>query len=169
MEIKNITAPFTDEVLSSLKVGDIVNISGTIFAGRDAVLPKIVKMIEDGTLEENGIDLNGGVIFHTAVSPAGVGPTSSNKLEIEGTMPQLTAAGIRMHLGKGQLKDETIQMFDEYNAVYAVIAPVTALLNSKVLEKECVAHPELGMEAFYRLKIDGFPAIIAAAHGERLT
>lgn len=166
MEIRTITAPFTEEVLSSLKVGDIVNVSGTIFAGRDAVLPKIVKLMEDGKLAENGIDLQGGVIFHTAVSPAGVGPTSSNKAEIEGTMPQLTAGGIRMHLGKGELKKETIQMFNEYNAVYAVIAPVTALLNSKVLSKKCLAYPELGMEAFYELKVNEFPCIIAAAHGE---
>lgn len=168
MEIRTITAPFTDEVLNSLKVGDIVNVSGTIFAGRDAVLPKIVDMLNEGKLEENGIDLQGGVIFHTAVSPAGVGPTSSNKLEIEGTMPELTAGGIRMHLGKGELKKETIEMFNKYNAVYAVIAPVTALLNSKVLEKKCLAHPELGMEAFYELKVDKFPCIIAAAHGESM-
>ncbi len=169
MEIKSITAPFTDEVLSSLKVGDLVSISGTIFAGRDAVLPNIVKLLEAGKLPEKGIDLQGGVIFHTAVSRAGVGPTSSNKAELEGTMPQLTAGGIRMFLGKGELKDETIRMFDEYNAVYAVIAPVTALLNSKVLSQKCLAYPELGMEAFYELKVDGFPAIIAAAHGERLS
>jgi len=168
MEIKSITAPFSDEVLSSLKVGDLVSISGTIFAGRDAVLPSIVKLLEAGELPET-IDLKGGVIFHTAVSRAGVGPTSSNKAELEGTMPQLTAGGIRMFLGKGELKDETIRMFDEYNAVYAVIAPVTALLNSKVLSQKCLAYPELGMEAFYELKVDGFPAIIAAAHGERLS
>ena len=37
MEIKTITAPFTDEVLSQLKVGDIVNVSGIIYVGRDAV------------------------------------------------------------------------------------------------------------------------------------
>ena len=168
MEIKAITAPFSDEVLSSLKVGDLVSISGTIFAGRDAVLPSIVKLLEAGELPET-IDLKGGVIFHTAVSRAGVGPTSSNKAELEGTIPQLTAGGIRMFLGKGELKDETIRMFDEYNAVYAVIAPVTALLNSKVLSQKCLAYPELGMEAFYELKVDGFPAIIAAAHGERLS
>ena len=168
MEFRTITAPFTDEVLKSLKVGEIVNVSGKIYAARDAVLPKMVKMIEDGTLAENGIDLQGGVIFHTAVSPAGVGPTSSNKLEIEGTMPQLTAAGIRMHLGKGALKPETIAMFNQYNAVYAVIAPVTALLNSKVTAKRCVAHPELGMEAFYELQVEEFPCIIAAAHGESM-
>ena len=168
MEFRNTTAPFTDEVLKSLKVGDIVNVSGTIFAGRDAVLPKIVKLIEDNKLEEKGIDLQGGVIFHTAVSPAGVGPTSSNKLEIEGTMPQLTKAGIRMHLGKGELKKETVEMFKEYGAVFAVIAPVTALLNSKVLEKKCLAFPELGMEAFYELKVDQFPCIIVAAQGHSI-
>ena len=168
MEFRTITAPFTDEVLKSLKVGEIVNVSGKIYAARDAVLPKMVKMIEDGTLAENGIDLQGGVIFHTAVSPAGVGPTSSNKLEIEGTMPEMTKAGIRMHLGKGELKKETIEMFKEYGAVYAVIAPVTALLNSKVISQKCVAHPELGMEACYELIVDKFPCIIAAAHGESM-
>ena len=168
MEFRTITAPFTEEVLASLKVGDIVNVSGKIFAGRDAVLPKIVDMLHEGTLAENGIDLQGGVIFHTAVSPAGVGPTSSNKLEIEGTMPELTAAGIRMHLGKGALKKETVEMFAKYNAVFAVIAPVTALLNSKVKSKKCLAHPELGMEAFYELEVEEFPCIIAAAHGESM-
>ena len=168
MEFRTITAPFTDEVLKSLKVGEIVNVSGKIYAARDAVLPKMVKMIEDGTLAENGIDLQGGVIFHTAVSPAGVGPPSSTKLEIEGTMPQMTKAGIRMHLGKGELKKETIEMFKEYGAVYAVIAPVTALLGSKVISQKCVAHPELGMEACYELIVDKFPCIIAAAHGESM-
>ena len=168
MEFRTITAPFTEEVLASLKVGDIVNVSGKIFAGRDAVLPKIVDMLHEGKLAENGIDLQGGVIFHTAVSPAGVGPTSSNKLEIEGTMPELTEAGIRMHLGKGALKKETVEMFAKHNAVFAVIAPVTALLNSKVKSKKCLAHPELGMEAFYELEVDGFPCIIAAAHGESM-
>ena len=168
METRTITAPFTDEVLSSLKVGDIVNVSGIIYAGRDAVLPKIVDMIEKDTLKDTDINLEGSVIFHTAVSPAGVGPTSSNKLEIEGTMPELTKAGIRMHLGKGALKKETVEMFNEYNAVYAVIAPVTALLNSKVKAKRCVAHPELGMEAFYELQVEEFPCIIAAAHGESM-
>ena len=168
MEFRTITAPFTEEVLKSLKVGEIVNVSGKIYAARDAVLPKIVKMIESGEIANSEIDLQGGVIFHTAVSPAGVGPTSSNKLEIEGTMPQMTKAGIRMHLGKGALKPETVAMFKEYNAVFAVMAPVTALLESKVKARRCLAHPELGMEAFYELQVEEFPCIIAAAQGESM-
>ena len=78
-----LTTPLNEEAINQLKVGDVVSISGDIYCGRDAVLPRICKELEAGTWEKRGIDLRGGVIFHTAVSPAGVGPTSSNKLEIE--------------------------------------------------------------------------------------
>jgi fumarate hydratase subunit beta len=56
-------------------------------------------------------------------------------------------------------------MLAELNAVYAVIPPVTALLESKTSERVCVAHNELGMEAFYRVKVEDYPVIIAAAKG----
>jgi fumarate hydratase subunit beta len=115
------------------------------------------------------VDLNGSVIFHTAVSPAGVGPTSSNKLEIEASMVPLSEyAGVKMHLGKGKIKDETVRALLDHNAVYAVIPPVTALLESKTTERVCVAHPELGMEALYRVKVKEYPVIIAAAKGRSI-
>lgn len=160
--------PIAEEVIKQLKVGDMVYISGNIFCGRDAVLPKVVKMIENGTLSELGIDLQGSVIFHTAVSPAGVGPTSSNKLEIEASMDVLSQAGVKLHLGKGEIHAETIHILDERNSVYAVMPPVTALLESKTLEKKLVVFPELGMEALYQLKVENYPAIIGAAHGRSI-
>ena len=162
-----LTTPFREEEIVKLKVGDVVSITGNIFCGRDAVLPRICKQLETGTWKKRGIDLQGGVIFHTAVSPAGVGPTSSNKLEIEGSFEVLSKlGGIKMHLGKGAVKPETVKMLVENNAVYAIIPPVTALLESKTMERECVAWPELGMEALYRIKVKNYQAIIAAAKGE---
>lgn len=158
--------PFSEETISQLKEGEVVSISGYIFCGRDAVLPRICKELEDGTWVERGIDLQGGVIFHTAVSPAGVGPTSSNKLEIEGSFEILSKiGGIKMHLGKGAIKPETVKMLAKNNAVFAIIPPVTALLESQTLERECVAWPELGMEALYRIRVENYEAIIASAHG----
>ena len=103
-----LTTPISEEAAAELKVGDTVEISGYILCGRDAVLPKVQKMIEAGTIEDLGVDLHGQVIFHTAVSPAGVGPTSSNKLEIESSIAPLSKAGIKLHLGKGKLHQETI-------------------------------------------------------------
>lgn len=164
-----IETPFSEEVISQLKVGDVVSISGYIFCGRDAVLPRICKELEAGEWDQRGIDLRGGVIFHTAVSPAGVGPTSSNKLEIESSFEPLSRmSGIKMHLGKGAIKPETVKALAENNAVFAIIPPVTALLGSQTSDIQCVCFPELGMEAFYRIKVDHYQAIIAAAKGRSI-
>ena len=163
-----ITTPVPEDIIKRLRVGDIISISGYIYTGRDAVLPKIVRAAAEGTLPELGIDLQGSVIFHTAVSPAGVGPTSSNKLEIESSFAPLSKAGVKIHLGKGAISPATVQALKENNAVFAVIPPVTALLESQTMEREVVAFPELGMEAFHRIRVENYQAIIAAAHGESI-
>ncbi len=163
-----LTTPISEEAAAALQVGDTVEISGYILCGRDAVLPKLLKMIEDGTAGELGVELRGQVIFHTAVSPAGVGPTSSNKLEIESSIEPLSAAGVKMHLGKGELHPETVAALEKHNAVYAVIPPVTALLGAKTSEQRVIAFPELGMEALHLIKVDRYPAIIGAAHGRSI-
>lgn len=166
--MKRLETPFSEDAIADLNVGDVVSISGFIFCGRDAVLPRICKEIETGEWDKRGIDLQGGVIFHTAVSPAGVGPTSSNKLEIESSFETLSMARVKMHLGKGAIKPETVELLKENNAVFAIIPPVTALLESQTIERECVAWPELGMEALYRIKVENYQAIIAAAKGDSI-
>ncbi len=163
-----LTTPLSEEVIASLNVGDMVYISGEILCGRDAVLPKVVDMLEKGTASQLEVNLQGGVMFHTAVSPAGVGPTSSNKLEIENSIAPLSAGGIKLHLGKGALRPETVEALNKHNSVYAVIPPVTALLGQQTLSQRVVAFPELGMEALHMLKAERFPAIIAAAKGRSI-
>ena len=165
---KQITTPISEETAAGLMVGDEIELSGVILCGRDAVLPKVLRLIEEGRVQELGVDLHGQVIFHTAVSPAGVGPTSSNKLEIESSIAPLSAAGVKLHLGKGKLKQETVDALEANNAVYAVIPPVTALLEARPLEKKVLAFPELGMEALHLIRVDRYPAIIGAAHGRSI-
>ena len=162
----DITMPITEEDVAKLHVGDTVTITGNILCGRDAVLPKVIKLIDEGKAEDLG--LKGNLIFHTAVSPAGVGPTSSNKLEIESSIEPLSRYGVKMHLGKGAISKETVKALAEQNAVFAIIPPVTALLGSQTVEQEVVAFPELGMEAFNRLKVVKYQAIIAAAKGKSI-
>lgn len=160
--------PLTKEDIAGLRVGDRVMLYGPVFCGRDAVLPRIVRMAEENRLSENEIRLEGGAVFHTAVSPAGVGPTSSNKLEIESSIAPLSEYGIRIHIGKGQISAETVCALREHDSVYAVIPPVTALLGSKTENIRCIAYPELGMEALYMIEAIGYPLIIAAANGESI-
>ena len=163
-----ITTPISLDVTRQLRVGDVVSISGWIYCGRDAVLPKLVELAQRGELAAHSIHLEGSVIFHTAVSPAGVGPTSSNKLEIESSIPALSEAGVRIHLGKGAISEATVLSLKENGSVFAIIPPVTALLGTKTYEQELVAFPELGMEALYRVRVEDYQAIIASANGESI-
>lgn len=163
--IFDLKTPFSEDAIGQLKVGDVVNISGYIYTGRDAVLPKIIRLAEENRLDDYGINLRGAVIFHTAVSPAGVGPTSSNKVEIESSFEPLSRYGVKMHLGKGAISKGTVKVLAEQNAVFAIIPPVTALLGSQTVEQKIIAFPELGMEAFNQLRVVNYQAIIAAAKG----
>lgn len=160
---KALHTPFEKIALDGLQVGDAVLLSGLLFTGRDAVLPRLVQSLEDGTYD--GPRLEGGALFHTAVSSAGVGPTSSNKLEIESSILPLSSHGLLLHIGKGALKRETVIGLAEYGAIYAVTPPVTALFNGSIVSKTVVYGSDLGMEAMNLLSVHDFPLIVAAAKG----
>lgn len=159
--------PLSKKDIANLRPGDMVVISGAIYAGRDAVLPKIVSAARAGQPHDD-VPLDGSVVFHTAVSPAGVGPTSSNKVEIEESIVPLSKLGVRLHLGKGRIGKGTIDAMCREGSAFAVIPPVTALLEKRTTARELKAFPELGMEAFYRLEVDGYPCVIAAANGKSI-
>ncbi|GAB6146671.1 fumarate hydratase C-terminal domain-containing protein [Desulfocicer niacini] len=156
------------DVIKTLDIGMKFEIHGKVLCGRDAVLPKLVRAImnKDPLMDE--IDLNGAVIFHTAVSSAGIGPTTSNKAEIEESIPELARAGVKIHLGKGSLSLPTIQALKEANSVFAVTPPVTALFSHRITSKRVIAFPEEGMEALYEIEVKGLPGIIAAAQGRNI-
>ena len=154
----NLTTPISDGDLSKLKVGDKITISGTIYTGRDAALPKLVNLIKQN---EVPFDLNGAVIMHTAFSDAGIAPTTSSKVEIESSIRPLSESGVKIHIGKGSLSDESVDALYRNNSIFVITPPVAALLTSRVLEKECVLFENEGMEAMYRLKVKNIPGIVA--------
>jgi fumarate hydratase subunit beta len=161
-----IKTPLDDRTIRSLKAGDPIEIDGKIYCGRDAVLPQLVRLVENRELDQIKVNLQGSVIFHTAVSPAGIGPTTSNKVEIEGSIPVLSKAGVRIHLGKGSLGPETVAELDRNHSIFAITPPVTALFSDKILSQRVVAFKREGMEALYEVEVKGFPAIVAIAHGK---
>ena len=168
MQVVHLKTPINDDVIKNLAVGDQIEISGRILCGRDAVLPKIVGLIQTGTLNTIDVSLNGAVIFHTAVSPAGIGPTTSNKVEIESSIPLLSKAGVKLHLGKGAVGADTVLALQEYHSAFAVTLPTSALFTDKMISKRVAAFPEEGMEALYEIKVKGFPAIIASVNGKTI-
>lgn len=163
--MKHLTTPITDEDLEGLNVGDQITVSGTIYTGRDAALPQLVGLIEN---DEVPIDLNGSVIMHTAFSDAGIAPTTSSKVEIESSIPILSENGVKIHIGKGMLSDETVLKLNENNSIFVITPPVAALLTNKVLEKKCVLFENEGMEAMFELKVENIPGIVAIHKGKKI-
>jgi fumarate hydratase subunit beta len=166
--IIKIRSPIAEQEIQRLKIGDKVEVSGVIYCGRDAVLPKIVRLIERNALDSINVNLRGAVIFHTAVSIAGIGPTTSNKVEIEGSISALSKAGVKIHLGKGSLSPDTAEVLKQYNSVFAITPPVSALFSYKIISQRLAAFKEEGMEAFYELEVKEIPAIIAIARGHTI-
>lgn len=163
---KEVVLPVSD--LSGLCIGDRVVVRGRVLCGRDAVLPKVCQMIAEGRAGDLGVSLKGAAVLHTAVSCAGIGPTSSNKVEIEESFGPLCAAGVKVFLGKGEISPETVALLGDRGAVFAVVPPVTALLSRGMRSKRCIAFPDLGMEALWEVELDACPAIVAAAGGKSL-
>ena len=165
INMKSLTTPISEEDISHLKVGDQITISGTIYTGRDAALPQLVDLISK---DEVPFDLKGSVIMHTAFSDAGIAPTTSSKVEIESSIEPLSEAGVKIHIGKGMLSDETAEALARNNSIFVITPPVAALLTSKVCEKRCALFENEGMEAMFELKVNDIPGIVAIHKGEKL-
>lgn len=163
--MKKITTPISDDEIASLKVGDQILISGTMYTGRDAILPKLAELANE---KKSPVDLKGMAIMHTAVSDAGIAPTTSNKEEIESTIPDLSKNGVKIHIGKGKLSKKTADSLNKNHSIFVVTPPVAALLTDKVLEKKCVAFENEGIEAMFQLKVENIPGIVAIANGKSI-
>jgi len=161
----NLTTPISDDDLNKLQIGDKITISGTLYTGRDAALPQLVELIEKN---EVPFDLNGIAIMHTAFSDAGIAPTTSSKVEIESTIRPLSESGVKIHIGKGMLSDDTVKALDDNDSIFVITPPVAALLTSKVYEKKCVLFENEGMEAMFELKVKEIPGIVAVKDGKRI-
>ncbi|MPL58136.1 L(+)-tartrate dehydratase subunit beta [bioreactor metagenome] len=166
--IKRLRTPISNMDIDDLRVGDKLLISGTIFTGRDAVLPKLKENLINNLERKIPFNLEGSVIMHTAVSGAGIAPTTSNKEEIESSMVILAKNGVKIHIGKGALNDKTKMSLAKEKSIFVVTPPVAALLTNHIISKELIAYEEEGIEAIFKLNVKNIPGIVAIAHGESI-
>ena len=165
-------APLTEEAVRSLKVGDVVLISGRMFTGRDAVHSYLMK-------HEPPVDLNGSVLYHCGpvVMKDGdgwrvtaAGPTTS--IREEPYQDEIIKRyGVRAVMGKGGMGAKTLAALQEHGAVYLNAIGGAAQFYARAITKvDDVSLLELGTpEAMWHLQVDGFPAIVTMdAHGNSL-
>ncbi len=159
-----ITTPLTADVIRSLKAGDEVRITGTIYTARDAAHKKLYELLQKG--EPLPVDLTDQIVYYTGPTPAppgraigSCGPTTSYRMDR--FTPALLAHGLRGMIGKGRRSKDVIDAIVRYGAVYfSAEGGCGALLANYVTKREVLAFPELGTEAIHRLEVQDFPVSV---------
>lgn len=169
----NITAPLTKETVRTLKAGDSVKISGTIYTARDAAHKKMIEALENG--EPLPFDIENQIIYYVGPCPAkpgeiigSCGPTTSGRMDAYA--PTLIRMGLAGMMGKGERTDEVYSAMQDCGCIYfGATGGCGALLASCVTAVEEVAYPELLSESIKKLTVKDFPAIVIAdCHGGNL-
>lgn len=167
-----LTTPISEEDIRSLRVGDVVILSGEMHTGRDA----LHKYLMD---HDTPVDLNGAVIYHCGPvmlkddegwHVKAAGPTTSIREEpYQGDI--IKKFGIRAVIGKGGMGPKTLKALGEHGGVYLNAIGGAAQYYAECIKKvNGVDFMEFGIpEAMWHLQVDGFAAIVTMdAHGNSL-
>jgi fumarate hydratase subunit beta len=171
-------APLSDETVRSLRVGDVVSLSGVIYTGRDEVHLRALEMHERG--EELPVDLKGAALYHCGPIVKKVndrwivvaaGPTTSTRMD--SLEPKfIETFGVRAIIGKGGMSRSTVEAMKKCGCVYLVITGGAAVLAARDVKKVLgVQWLDLGMpEALWVLEVDSLGPLIVGidAHGNSL-
>src|SRR5437867_3877203 len=164
--------PLSEDAVRSLKVGDLVVVSGRMFTGRDAVHSYLMK-------HEPPVDLRGSVLYHcgpVVVKDGGgwrvtaAGPTTSIREEpYQGEI--IRRYGVRVVIGKGGMGAKTLDALKEHGAVYLNAVGGAAQFYARSIKRvDGVSLLYFGTpEAMWHLAVEDFPAIATMdAHGNSL-
>lgn len=161
---KHITAPIDKEVSRTLKAGEYVYITGTIYTARDAAHKRMKETLDRG--ESLPLNWEGQVIYYMGPSPAregrpigSAGPTTASRMDKY--TPELLDMGLGAMIGKGKRSPQVIEAIIRNEAVYfAAVGGAGALLSKCITKSEVLAYEDLGAEAIRRLEVEDFPAIV---------
>jgi fumarate hydratase subunit beta len=159
-----LVTPLSTDMISVLRAGDSVVVTGQLYTARDAAHRRLLDLIASG--KELPIPIEGQVIYYVGPSPAppgrvigAAGPTTSYRMDPY--TPKLLELGLKGMIGKGKRSKEVIDAMVKYKAVYlAAIGGAGALMAQAVKEAQVVAYADLGPEAIRRLTVHKLPAVV---------
>ena len=161
---RHLQAPISKEELKTLKSGDYVYITGTIYTARDAAHKRMYETLQN---QENlPIDIQDQIIYYMGPSPAregrpigSAGPTTASRMDKY--TPQLLDLGMGAMIGKGKRSLAVADAIVRNGAVYfAAIGGAGALLSKCILSSEVIAYGDLGPEAVRKLEVKDFPVVV---------
>ena len=159
-----IQVPISKEDAKSLKAGDYVYLTGTIYSARDAAHKRMQETMDAG--EVLPLEIKDTVIYYMGPSPAregrpigSAGPTTASRMDKY--TPRLLDMGMGAMIGKGKRSQAVIDGIVRNGSVYfAAVGGAGAILSKCIKESEVVAYDDLGTEAIRKLTVENFPVIV---------
>lgn len=161
---RKIQLPLTRELAKTLRAGDEVLLSGTIYTSRDAGHKRMCEALARG--ESLPFDPENATIYYVGPTPAkpgqvigSAGPTTSGRMDAYA--PTLMAVGARGMIGKGARLPEVIEAMKTYDGVYfGAVGGAGALLAKSITASELIAYEDLGAEALRKLTVVDMPLVV---------
>lgn len=172
-----LTTPISGATIRALKVGDEVQITGTLFTGRDAVH----KYLHEGGKLPPEVNLKEGVLYHcgpVVIKDAqgqwrciAAGPTTSIREEPY-QWQVIRDCNLRGVIGKGGMGEKTVAACKEHGCVYlhAIGGAAQVLAECVTRVKSVYMMEEFGApEAIWEFEVKDFPAVVTIdSHGTSL-
>lgn len=152
-------------VAPTLKAGQRILLSGTVYTSRDAAHKRIMEMLDNG--EETPYPLENASVYYAGPTPTppgmaigSCGPTTSSRMDK--FAPEFMDRGLKCMIGKGKRSDEVIEAIKRNKGVYlCAIGGAGALAARCIKSCEVIAFEDLGCESVKKLEFEDFPLIVA--------
>lgn len=149
----------------TLRAGDKVLLSGTVYTSRDAAHKRIKACIDSE--EPLPYALDGAAIYYAGPTAAkdgmaigSCGPTTSSRMDVYS--PLFLDMGLSAMIGKGERSEAVCEAIQRNGAVYfCAVGGAGALACKCITECEVIAFEDLGCESVKKLTFDKFPLIVA--------
>ncbi|MBQ7107294.1 MAG: fumarate hydratase C-terminal domain-containing protein [Clostridia bacterium] len=157
----------------SVKVGDKIYLSGTVYTARDAAHKQIIELLDNN--QKLPFELKNSIIYYCGPTPTpenfaigSCGPTTSCRMD--SFAPTLYNLGVSATIGKGERSNEVCESIARNNALYlCAIGGAGALYANSVTDCKVVAFDDLGCESIKKLELNNFPLIVGIdASGDNL-
>ncbi len=159
--------------LPTLRAGDRVLLSGTVYTSRDAAHKRIFQLLDQG--EPLPYDLTRAVIYYAGPTPAqkgmavgSCGPTTSGRMDPY--TPRLLDLGLVAMIGKGERSQAVCDaIVRNQSAYFCAVGGAGALIAGCVKQAEEIAFADLGCESVKRFTVQNLPITCAIdCHGGNL-
>ena len=164
----NLNQPMSEILaqLSAHPVSTRLSLNGTIIVARDIAHAKLKELIHNGEklpqyVKDHPIYYAGPAKTPEGYASGSLGPTTAGRMDSYVDLLQSHGASMVM-LAKGNRSQQVTDACKQHGGFYlgSIGGPAAILAQDSIKSLECVAYPELGMEAIWKIEVENFPAFI---------